>query len=187
MTIEIGTSDFRTQAGEVPGIFIEPVKYYFDRLPDCNKINCAISNYEGEIDIYYLTDDEIRKYHLPQWARGCNSVRKVHPSVASLFYDRSLNPYSVIRKSTVPVRRIKSIIDEYNVTLIDFLKIDTEGHDYIILNDFLDTVDILPKKIQFEANVLSDYSDVDKLIHRLELIGYNTERTNTDVIALLCE
>ena len=57
MIIEIGTSDFRTQAGKVDGIFIEPVKYYFDRLPECRKENIAISNYEGEIDIYYLTHE----------------------------------------------------------------------------------------------------------------------------------
>ena len=43
MIVEIGTSDFRTKAGEVDGLFIEPVKSYFDRLPDCNKENIAIS------------------------------------------------------------------------------------------------------------------------------------------------
>lgn len=182
MTIEIGTSDFRTQAGQVPGIFIEPVKYYFDRLPDCNKINCAISNYEGEIYIYYLTDDEITKYNLPQWVRGCNSVNTIHPSVEKLIRDKGIS-LDIICSHSVPVRRIKSIIDKHNVTSIDILKIDTEGHDCIILNDFLDTVDILPNKIQFEANVLSDSSEVDALIERLESFGYKTDRTETDVMA----
>lgn len=183
MTIEIGTSDFRTQAGQVPGIFIEPVKYYFDRLPDCNKINCAISDREGEIDIHYLTDEEITKYNLPQWVRGCNSVGKAHPSVSALLYERLLESEKIFRKDTVPVRRIKSIIDEHNVTEIDFLKIDTEGHDCIILNDFLDTVDIKPRKIQFEANVLSNAGEVNDLVKRVQSMGYKTQRVNTDIIA----
>lgn len=184
MTIEIGTSDFRTQAGKVEGIFIEPVKYYFDRLPECNKINCAISNYDGVIDIYYLTDDEIKEYDLPQWVRGCNSVNTIHPSVVKLLRDRGIS-LDVVCDHTVPVRRIKSIIDEHNVTHIDFLKIDTEGHDCIILNDFLDTVDILPKVIQFEANVLSDKTEVRRLRFRLEEYGYSTNQVNDDIIAAM--
>lgn len=184
MTIEIGTSDFRTQAGQVVGIFIEPAKYYFDRLPECNKINCAISNYEGEIDIYYLTDEEITRYNLPKWVRGCNSVNVPHPSVITILTERCI-PIEVIRFDRMSVRRIKSIIDEHNVTHIDFLKIDTEGHDCIILNDFLDTVDFLPKKIQFEANVLSDRIDVFAICKRLSINGYNIERINDDIIATL--
>jgi FkbM family methyltransferase len=184
MTIEIGTSDFRTQAGQVEGIFIEPVKYYFDRLPECNKINCAISNYEGEIDIYYLTDEEITRYNLPQWARGCNSVGNPHPSVVTILTERCI-PIEVIRCDAVPVRRIKSIIDEHNVKHIDFLKIDTEGHDCIILNDFLDTVDILPKKIQFESNVLSDEYAIAVLKLRLKKRGYTYRQVKDDIITTL--
>lgn len=184
MTIEIGTSDFRTQAGQVPGIFIEPVKYYFDRLPECNKVNCAISNYEGVIDIYYLTDEEITKYDLPPWVRGCNSVWVPHPSVMRLLVERNID-IQIIRYERVQVRRIKSIIDDHNVTEIDFLKIDTEGHDCIILNDFLDTVDIKPRKIQFEANILSNAGEVNDLVKRVQSMGYKTFRTNTDVIAAI--
>jgi FkbM family methyltransferase len=184
MTIEIGTSDFRTQAGQVDGIFIEPVKYYFDRLPECNKINCAISNYEGAIDIYYLTDEEITRYNLPQWVRGCNSVVGPHPTIKQMLIDRCI-PLSILRMDDVPVRRIKSIIDEHNVTHINLLKIDTEGHDCVILNDYLDTVDILPKHIQFEGNVLSNDFEVSKLIYRLRQTGYIVERIKDDIIAKL--
>lgn len=185
MTIEIGTSDFRTQAGKVEGIFIEPVKYYFDRLPECNKINCSISNYEGHIDMFYLTDEDITKHNLPQWVRGCNSVNVYHPSVVAALQARKINPHTTFRKDTVPVRRIKSIIDEFKVVEIDHLKIDTEGHDCIILNDFLDTVDILPKAIQFEANVLSDKTEVRRLRFRLEEYGYSTNQVNDDIIAAM--
>jgi FkbM family methyltransferase len=184
MTIEIGTSDFRTQAGQVDGIFIEPVKYYFDRLPECNKINCAISNYEGEINIYYLTDEEITRYNLPQWVRGCNSVNFPHKSVTKILTERCI-PHDIIRRDAVLVRRIKPIIDEHNVTHIDLLKIDTEGHDCVILNDFLDTVEILPKRIQFESNVLSNRRNVIAVKNRLFWKGYSIQTVKDDIIATL--
>jgi hypothetical protein len=91
MTIEIGTSDFRTQAGLVEGIFIEPVKYYFDRLPVCNKMNVAVSNTDGEINIYYIPAEVIEQHNLPKWLRGCNSVNEIHQTVKHL----KLEKYSV--------------------------------------------------------------------------------------------
>ena len=84
----------------------------------------------------------------------------------------------------VPVLRIKTILDKHSVNEIDLLKIDTEGHDTVILNDFLDTVNILPKKILFENNELSNKGEVKKLIRRLSKLGYNIKPIKTD---LLCE
>ena len=67
MIVEIGTSDFRTLAGEKDGLFIEPISEYFDRLPNCKKENVAVSDYEGEIDIYYIPSHVIQRENLPNW------------------------------------------------------------------------------------------------------------------------
>lgn len=182
MIIEIGTSDFRTNAGIKEGIYIEPVKYYFDRLPDCNKENIAISNKEGEIEVYYLTDKEITKYKLPQWVRGCNKIGEVHPTIKALLKEMNI-PLDIVSVDKVKVKRIKSIIEKYNIKQVDFLKIDTEGHDFVILTDFLDTVDILPTKIQFEANELSYWYETEHLIKRLTELGYKVINVKQDVIA----
>jgi FkbM family methyltransferase len=179
MILEIGTSDFRTKAGDMNGIFIEPVKYYFDKLPKCNKENVAISNYEGEINIYYIPANVIETNKLPNWLRGCNSVNKIHDTIVKM----DLTDYVV--KDKVKVVRIKSILDKYNVTKIDLLKIDTEGHDCIILNDFLDTVNILPKTIQFENNVLSNKNEVKQLVKRLTTLGYLCKQKDFDMICKL--
>ena len=179
MTIEIGTSDFRTQAGKVKGIFIEPVKTYYNRLPDCTKINAAISNYNGTAKVYYIPPEVIEKYNLPNWLRGCNSINVMHQTVKNLGYDK------YCKVEDVPVIRIMEVIEAYNVKHIDFLKIDTEGHDRIILNDYLDTVNIKPKKIQFESNVLSNENEIDKLCERLLHLGYNLEETKSDIVATL--
>lgn len=182
MNIEIGTSDFRTGAGILEGVYIEPVKYYFDRLPDCNKENVAISNKEGEIKVYYLTDKEITKYNLPQWTRGCNSIGSPHPTVKRVLEELKI-PLSVVSCDTVKVVRIKSIIDKYKIEQIDLLKIDTEGHDTVILNDYLDTVDIKPKVIIFENNELSNKPEVIKVIDRLNDLGYNCKQIKNDIVA----
>lgn len=179
MIIEVGTSDFRTQAGKVEGLFIEPVKEHFERLGDCLKENVAVSNYEGEIDIYYIPLKVIQDKVLPNWVRGCNSVGSIHPTVE----DMGWSQYVV--KDTVKVVRIASLIAKHGINQIDFLKIDTEGHDTIILNDFLDTVDIKPNKIQFEFNVLSNPKQVGDLINRLTDLGYNCRQVKHDIVCEL--
>ena len=180
--IEVGTSDFRTLAGQVSGIFIEPVKEYFDRLPEyCNRVNCAISNYSGDMLMYYIPSEIIERENLPNWLRGCNSIDKVHPTILKMDLLR------FVKKELVLVRTIKSIIEEFGVTAIDHLKIDTEGHDLIILNDFLDTCEIKPLIIQFEANELSDQSEQLKTVGRLKALGYDCKPSRSDYFCTLTD
>ena len=164
----------------IRGISIEPIKYYLDRLPNrdlCLKINCAVSNYEGTIDVHYVSDDDIKKYDLPWYVRGCNSVNKHHPSIVKLLLSRELVPDDIFTVSTVPVRTIKSIIEEYDIISVKTLKIDTEGHDCVILNSYLDYCDtnnnLLPLNILFESNILSNREDISDIIERCKNLGYN--------------
>ena len=204
MTIEIGTSDFRTQAGQVDGVFIEPVKYYFDRLkqltqersraltrrdelaedPTTHFENVAISDYEGEVDMVFMDDEQIAAQSLPQWVRGCNTMNEIHPSVKRVMQERGEDG-AFFTKQKVKVVRIKSIIDKYNITSLDLLKIDTEGHDCVILNDYLNTVEILPKVIQFESNELSDPKEVANVVARLKPLGYDCKQVNFDMVCSL--
>jgi FkbM family methyltransferase len=176
MIVEIGTCDFETQAGRADGLFIEPVKYYFDRLPACRKENVAVSNYTGEIDIYYVDPAEIAARGLATWLRGCNSVVRPHFQHAQL-------PSEIVRKDTVPVVRIKSLLDKHQITKIDALKIDPEGHDAVILNDFLDTCSIRPTDIMFENNGLVPRDDIARLAVRLQTLGYAVTVTDGAVYA----
>jgi FkbM family methyltransferase len=208
MIIEIGTSDFRTQAGQVDGVFIEPVKYYFDRMVDeakrrlsgevflnlnPNQVvpasknrthfeNVAISDYEGDVYLYHINEEAMRYMGAPQWMRGCNSINEIHPSVEKWTKANGYFAPDYITEEKVRVVRIKSIIDKYNITSLDLLKIDTEGHDCIILNDYLNTVEILPKVIQFESNELSDPKEVAKVVARLKPLGYDCKQVNFDMV-----
>lgn len=177
--IEIGTSDFRTEAGKKHGLFVEPIKEYFDRLPKCLKENVAVSNKEGELDIYYIPSERIKEIGLPDWLRGCNSINEPHKTVVDMGF------IDLCQIDRVPVVRIKSLIDKHGITEIEHLKIDTEGHDCVILNDFLDTCDIRPNKIQFEANTLSNPIDIYKAAERLQGLGYKCQQVKFDMICEL--
>lgn len=180
--IEIGTSDFDTLIqkanNDTRGISIEPIKLYLDRLPNpknCIKENIAISDRNGEIKMYYIPTNKIIQYNLPKWTRGCNSVNIAHPTMKNLLLKRNLNPDEIFVVDTVPVCELIKIINKYNVDGIYFLKIDTEGHDTIILNNFLNSINdnkLLPHKIQLETNVLSNSNDTNQLLNRLTNIGY---------------
>lgn len=182
MIVEVGTSDFRTQAGKEDGLFIEPVKYYFDRLPGCNKVNVAISNYEGYNHVYFLSEKAIERYNLPKWVRGCNSIGDIHPTVDRLMTEKGIGSCCI---EVVEVKRLHTVIAEAGITEYDHLKIDTEGHDCVILNDYLDNTTFYPKKITFESNALSDKTEVAKLVDRLSAIGYSCKQVTFDIVCEL--
>ena len=172
MIVEIGTCDFETAAGVADGLFIEPLPFYFNRLPaTCRKENVAVSNYTGEGLVYFLTPETIAEHNLPDWLRGCNSLNQMHPTVAQMVANGRVQP-AWVQTQPVPVVRIKSLLDKHNITEIAHLKIDTEGHDAVIMNDFLDTVAIQPTHIAFEHNGLVPLQDVVTVAVRLEQRGY---------------
>lgn len=186
--IEIGTSDFRTliqtATDNTVGLSIEPIQYYLDKLPNkknITKINCAVSNKNDIIDIFYVSTDNIKKYNLPNWVRGCNSINSPHPSVRNLLKD--------MHDDIITIQQVKSVtwevlINEYSIEAIDFLKIDTEGHDHIILNEYYNECikkpSLLANKILFEMNVLSNQIALNKLILNFKELGYHGTRYQDD-------
>ena len=69
---------------------------------------------------------------------------------------------------------IHEIIQEYNITEIDLLHTDTEGHDYYILMDY--DFNIKPKKIMFEHKHMDGLFTIgekyNRLIDKLKSLGY---------------
>ena len=186
--VEIGTSDFDTeiQACEesATGLSIEPVKRYLDNLPDkknVKKINCAVSDYDGTIKIYYVTDENIKKHSLPEFVRGCNSVNKPHPILTQVGFGANI-PSDLINVDEVPVKTFQSLAAEYEIESIDFLKIDTEGHDCVILRNYLafcaSNPGVLAKRVLFESNQLSTANDVWQIINRFMSLGYTLISTS---------
>ena len=76
-----------------------------------------------------------------------------------------------------------------NINCVTYLKIDTEGHDYIIVNSWLDEYENgntkLPKKIFYESKDLSDANELAKLRERLVGYGYKLIIHKWDTEAIL--
>jgi glycosyltransferase involved in cell wall biosynthesis len=187
--IEIGTSDFQTEiqcAMGKTGISVEPVKRYLDALPDVEgvtKVHGAISDYDGWINVYSV---DPKKYGFPEWVRGCNSVNGYHPTVLKLVLEKRLDEREVFTVDRVPVMTFSTLIKKHNVRGCRHLKIDTEGHDVVILNSYLECVTrgefLLADTLSFEANELTPKQITDNMIERLKTFGYKTFRREGDNI-----
>lgn len=140
--IEIGTSNFDTELQKANattrGLSVEPVEAYLNDLPDkpnVTKVNAAISDTSGTIPFYWLKEADIRAHNLPDWLRGCGKLGSKHPEVMAELQRANLE--HLLQTTTVPVLSVSELLNKYDVESIDYLKIDTEGHDMIILSAFI--------------------------------------------------
>jgi FkbM family methyltransferase len=128
-------------------IFVEPIKEYFDSLvenynqtyPNNNFvfINKACSNETKKIKLY----KPIHKNGLPNWTNQLTSILPNHT--------KNHNIDTQVEEIEVEAIKVSDIINEYNISEIDLLSVDTEGHDYEIIKS-IDFELIKPKKIIFE-------------------------------------
>ena len=170
--IEIGTSNFYTliqECGDTEtGISVDAVKYYLDCLPEkknVKKVHVALTSERKSdfIDIYYIPEDVIDSNGLYDWFKGCNTIGKYHP----LHIQHKVE--HLVRIEKVPLLNIDEFLIRENIRKIGFLKIDTEGHDCVILNGlfkYLETKDkeYYPTRILFESNEWTPVETVDATI-----------------------
>ena len=185
--VEIGTSDFETLLESMPdsyvGLSIEPIKTYLDRLPNNpnnKKLNFAISDVNKETLIYFIKPEDIIEYNLPEWIKGCNSINVPHSSVLRYLKENNLEKlYSTEKIETIS---FETLVERYQIKEIDYLKIDTEGHDITIINNLLKT-NVRPKKIRFEANSLYSQIDIQNIVSILEDNNYCVvQKTINDIV-----
>lgn len=188
--MEIGTSNFdtliETATDTTQGISIEAIKYYLDCLPDrpgVKKVNCAVSrsNQKEMLQVFYVPESVIAEHNLPDWLRGCNSVGDFH------LQHRKLGVTDLVVKKHVPCIPIGEIFDQYKVTELDYLKIDTEGSDAEImlhLYEYLITqpAQKKPQRILFESNELNPAHLVEQVKTKFTGIGYRVVSSNTDTV-----
>jgi mannosyltransferase OCH1-like enzyme len=188
--IEIGTSDFdtliETASDDTVGLSIEPLKIYLDNLPNkqlVTKVNAAIAKEDGFLEIYYVPEEKIIEHNLPWWVRGSNSVGAPHPFTIKEIGEDLYN--NIVKIGRVPTMSWKTLVNSYNVERIKYLKVDTEGYDHHILNDYLDICEknpeLLADKIKFERHSeVSNLEEIDKVIARFK--GYHVEFNESDVV-----
>lgn len=171
--VDIGTSDFDTSLDlmkkDQKVLLVEPIKYYLDRLPSgkgIQKLNVAVSNTMGDRPIFYVPDEVIKQYFLPDWIRGCNSINHEHLTVLKMFKQFKIST-DLIRKELVSIVTFDYLVEIYKITSIGLLKIDTEGHDHIILEGVLkcmgNGLKIKQIKIEYDP-AFKNTQELDQLI-----------------------
>jgi len=211
--IEIGTANFATdiqdgsdflyskqQQGLVTNLgrilSVEPVKCYLDELPDrqnCYKEHAAVSNYDGEVSVWYISPENLVKYGFEVegagfWMMGCNRINSPHPTMLKLFNQhRNVPKHKMYKASLMDVFSVDevkcyavgSLFRKYDVEGVSFLKVDTEGHDAVILLDYFDYCEKHPhlkaKWIMHEANELLSEEDKEAIKVRASQLGYDSQ------------
>lgn len=154
--VDIGTCDFdySNHHGDSTILLVEPLQMYLDNIAEKNnriKANYAISNYNGVGKIYYVDGDDLKAHDLPYHLRGCNSFNDNH--VTMLQELQSKNLLHLYKTVEVNVITFEKLLELYDITSIGKLKIDTEGHDHIILKTIYDYIvdsSFSIKQIQYE-------------------------------------
>ncbi len=169
--IDIGTSDFETSLEQLKEnenlILVEPLIHYLNKFPNRENIfKCpfALSNKDGIMKMYYVSEEKISQLGLPVWVRGCNSLGEMHPTLVN-----QLNLQSIMDCVNVPVLSVTNFFNLYEITEIGQLKIDTEGHDATILREVYqiqETQNIPIQKIIFEY--IWHKEELDILIHKYQ-------------------
>lgn len=163
--IEVGTCDFDTleklAKNGWDGIMVEPVKVYMDKLPKFKHIhyeNIAITDIEDDVDIHYINPNNITRED-NEWMKGISSI---NGSSGPLHINSHIDEFKNCMKTTVKTMTLNGLCEKYNVTEVDFLKIDTEGHDYRVLKTIdLDKINV--KMIKIEHQHLNEQLIIDHL------------------------
>ena len=181
--LDIGTSCFATsiddknfKAGEDRGILVEPIKKYLDAIPETEgviKANYAISNYCGDGTMYspiasidnleYTSQEyfEIENKELRQQygKAGSNSLNKIHPNIHKFNQEFDTLACNVIT--------LDKLCEIYEIHEVESIKIDTEGHENIVLSQLIDLMKAekikILNSIKFESNYLNNQTDLTRL------------------------
>ena len=182
--IEIGTCDFDTckklAENGWHGIMIEPNPRPFNNMnkfmsdyDNVIRLNYAVSDYDGTIAM------GMGKYdHEDKDIKGISSVVADNHKGTKVFEYTDLSRTYLDKIMDVPCKRLDTIIYENQITQIDFLKIDVEGHETNILEDY--SWDVKPTFIKLEHKHIDDINAVRILKEN----GYLTWTEQQDIYAI---
>jgi FkbM family methyltransferase len=150
-------------------ILVEPVPFLFERLcesysnnPNIQFANVAITDRAGMATFYYV--DPAAKNHLPELPCWSEQIGSFDPGHIARHLGNKLERFTLSKQ--ISTFSLSSLLERNNVTHIDLLNIDTEGHDWIVLRQ-LDLSRFRPDVILIEHKHLSK-GDKDKAFAFLE-------------------
>lgn len=187
--VEIGSCDFDNLDALLKdgwtGYFIEPVHYHLSSLirkisDDPKKLKnavfelAAISDRNGLGMISYLPQKE----NYLEWTKG---VSHIATNKRSAFTDNEaiVDYRDQFQTLAVPFMTLDSFIRKHNITEIDIMKVDVEGHELDIFNNY--SWIIKPRHIKIEYT----WVGLQPILDLLNGQGYNCTYDDEDVFARL--
>ena len=174
--VELGVCDFSTLEPLLDngwkGYFVEPIERYAKRLEGKNITKAAISSYNGELKMYQskaYTEDKLK------WVNGIShAVEQQGERLLSL----PENEHLIEDIITVPCYTLQTYLNINNITSIDYLKMDVEGHE----TDIIESYDwsVFPTFIKMEHIHIDDI----KMKNILEEQGYVVSLERRDLYAV---
>ena len=153
--IEIGTANFGTliESKDIKGngLSIEPNKELQDLLKDregWTKVNAAVG-YDGVAKLYRVPLDKIPSDK--KWIGGCSSINEPH-------YNKEVR--GLAEPIDVTCISVSTLIKDYDIESVGYLKIDCEAYDSTILLQFIKS-GIPIDKIQIESGWYNAWGKVD--------------------------
>jgi len=181
--VEVGSCDFDTCEQLIKngwkGLVIEPVKFYFDKLPRYDTIiyeNIAIDSKNGQSVIHYIDPKHIKD--IAKWEKGISSLLS---SGGPLSYssNQKIHRFKNPLKQVVQTYTLNRICEKHNIKNIDFLKIDTEGHDLKVLKSIdLNNINVKMIKLEHKHLVAAD------IINHLKQYNYLIYQEKDDIYAI---
>ncbi len=164
------------------GFMIDPVVDYLDRLPNHDnlvKINAAITSHQlhktPSLELTYVAEQHYSRFD-EQAKRDFHGMGSTQPFRTKILTGHVGN-YNEgdIKTKVVPAMSLNWIIDYYNISKIDLLKIDAEGADF----DILSSIDLSKTEVSEIWIEHKHYDDIF-LGKYLELNNYKWEFSPTD-------
>ncbi len=175
--VEIGSCDFDTCYPLLEngwrGIMVEPVAEILNNVPDHKnliKVNKVISDYNGSIKFNVTSAEE-------GWRHGMSVVASDNHIGENLFEYQQNAPY-LKETRTLECITLDQLLDDYHVYDIDYLKIDTEGHEMNIIRAY--SWRVMPSFIKLEHSHIDDV----EMKRILEQLGYIVYVEQQDIYAV---
>lgn len=170
-------------------ILIEPIPHIFEELKENLKDRenlifeqCAITNFDGEVEMLTIPKDVIEKEDLHPGYKGMSALYPLKNGFGS-DYQRDIDVKTQFTVNImVPSMTMDSLLIKHNISDFDILICDAEGYDWEIFKQ-LDLVVVRPKFIRLEYCNLTQ-EEKDLLIDKLNNNNYQFEISGQNIDAV---
>jgi FkbM family methyltransferase len=167
-------------------LYVEPVPYLFERLKqnitDADALfeNSAISDYYGEIQMMTIDKDVIDQGLVHSCFYGMSAVFPPKNGLGSEFDRPTVEKYGKLVQ--VPCIPFDFLMFKHNLSAVDVIKVDAEGHDYRIFKQ-IDLKKYSPKVIRLEWINLTE-EEQSSITTKLQEHNYVYEISGQDICAI---